>query len=206
MQQGKAQPRLVTTTGAAEPYKAGEILTFSGRRVRPTELEPRDIDPGDIAHALSNQCRFTGHCKRYYSVAQHCVHVSLELLGPVNVTSPTSERGLMLAGLLHDATEAYLMDLASPIKALPEFAPFKAIEKKIAAAIEARFGLHPGALSDARVKTVDRRLLATEARDLMRGAFNLDTAIEPYRWEVTPWSPERAREAWLNQFYALGGC
>ena len=86
------------------------IQTVSGRRVNPLDPSPADIDVHDIAVALSNQCRFGGHTRRYYSVAQHACIVSDQML----------ERGSSahdaLWGLLHDASEAYLVDLPHPLK------------------------------------------------------------------------------------------
>ena len=86
------------------------IQTVSGRRVNPLDPSPDDIDVHDIAVALSNQCRFGGHTRRYYSVAQHACIVSDQML----------ERGAdaqdALWGLLHDASEAYLVDLPHPLK------------------------------------------------------------------------------------------
>ena len=81
------------------------MVTYTGKEFYPLDPNPADIDIKDIAHALSNCCRFAGHIKSFYSVAQHSVIVS-ELCEPENA----------LAGLLHDASEAYLSDIARPVK------------------------------------------------------------------------------------------
>ena len=86
----------------------GPITTSPRRWAGPN---PDDIRIEDIAHALSNQCRFAGHAREFYSVAEHSVHVS-QLCLPEHA----------LWGLLHDASEAYLVDLPRPLKLLPEFA------------------------------------------------------------------------------------
>jgi len=88
-----------------EQRKGDWIQTFSGRQYWPLDPRPEDVDVQDIAHHLSNLCRFTGACKRYYSVAEHSVHVSY--LVPSR---------LALVGLLHDASEAYCNDIARPVK------------------------------------------------------------------------------------------
>src|ERR1039457_118422 len=87
----------------------GFIGTFSGLRFWPLDPNPEKILIDDIAHALAHQCRFGGHASRFYSVAEHSVHVS-RLCPPEDA----------LWGLLHDASEAYLVDLPRPLKQLPE--------------------------------------------------------------------------------------
>lgn len=81
------------------------IRTFSGKWIYPLDPRLDEIDLGDIAHALSNLCRFTGHCQ-FYSVAEHSCYVA------ATVTDPR----LRLPALLHDAAEAYLGDIAAPNK------------------------------------------------------------------------------------------
>jgi hypothetical protein len=191
------------TDNVGRPYRLGEILTFTGRRVRPLDLRPEDIDPLDIAHALACQNRFTGHAREPYSVAQHCVLVSL-LMGETmpRGASARDVAHASLCGLLHDASEAYLVDVASPVKNLPELARFREIEEDIQAAIEQRFGLHPGDLHSAAVKAADRTMLATEARDLMPDGFNLE-GVTPDPARVVPWSWYAAQARWLDTLEAL---
>ena len=80
--------------------KGDWMQTHSGIQFWPLDPRPEDILIEDIAHALSNQCRFAGHCCFHYSVAQHSVLVS------ENVPAQDA-----MWGLLHDAGEAYLVDL-----------------------------------------------------------------------------------------------
>src|SRR5690606_5290032 len=86
---------------AYEPRLGDWMQTFTGRAVYPLDLRPDDIDIQDIAHALSMQCRYAGHTRQFYSVAEHSVHVArwCRQYGPAAA----------LEGLLHDATEAYLV-------------------------------------------------------------------------------------------------
>ena len=98
----------------------GFIGTFSGLRFWPLDPNPEKILIADIAHALAHQCRFGGHASKFYSVAEHSVHVS-KLCLPEHA----------LWGLLHDASEAYLVDLPRPLKLLPEFAPYREAERRL---------------------------------------------------------------------------
>ena len=112
------------------------IQTVSGRRVNPLDPSPADIDVHDIAVALSNQCRFGGHTRRYYSVAQHACIVSDQML----------ERGSSahdaLWGLLHDASEAYLVDLPHPLKHRSELGrQYREAEGRLEEVLLERFGL-----------------------------------------------------------------
>lgn len=128
------------------------IETVSGKSFHFLEPSDDEIDITDIAYALSNMCRYTGHSKRFYSVAEHSIYVA-QLLPPE----------LRLAGLLHDASEAYLGDVSSPLKQLlPEY---KEIEKTVEAAIARRFELlYP---HDPLIKQMDLQQLCTEAHHLL---------------------------------------
>jgi hypothetical protein len=132
----------------------GSITTFSGIRFWPLIPNPADIRIEDIAHALSNQCRFAGHASKFYSVAEHSVHVS-KLSAPEDA----------LWGLLHDASEAYLVDLPRPLKLLPEFAPYREAEHRLQRAVAARFGLPPD--QPASVTEADDTMLWIEAHSLL---------------------------------------
>jgi hypothetical protein len=170
------------------------IQTLSGRRVNPFDAAPEDIDPADIARALSNICRFGGHSRAFYSVAQHSAIVA-DLLEARGATP-----GELLAALLHDAAEAYLGDLPHPLKHRSELgAGFRAAEKRLEAVIAERFTLPDAA---ARIKPLDRSLLATERRIFSEVTWHwpeLDGA-EPLDLEIEPWSPARAQEEFLRRY------
>lgn len=137
------------------------ILLHSGRYFSFTEPTPLTIE--EVAHALAHICRFTGHCRRFYSVAQHSVLVS-RLVPPE----------LALQGLLHDAVEAVMGDMSGPLKRL--FPEYKALEHRIEAVVLAGFGL-PAEL-DPRVKRADLVALRTEQRDLMNKRGGLWTCLD----------------------------
>lgn len=128
------------------------LLTASGKKFDPVDPQPDMIDLVDIANGLSNECRFAGQCRFFYSVAQHSVLVS-QNVPPENAWE----------ALLHDAAEAYIKDIPAPIKRL--LPDYRALEEKIETAIRLRFGLP--AIKSPVIKHADLVLLATERRDLM---------------------------------------
>lgn len=182
------------------------IQTFSGRAFYPLDPQPEDIVIGDIAHALSLQCRFTGHTRASYSVAQHSINVAtvIELKGG----SPSEA----LWGLMHDASEAYLVDVARPVKHTPEMSPYRAAEKRVMAAVCKRFDLP--LQEPPIVKMSDNILLAVEAHTLMAplrrpGWEYWDRFLEQVpdggvRIEIdVPW--RTVRQAFMATFERLGG-
>lgn len=168
----------------------GEIIVHSGRLVNVLNPEPADIDINDIAHSLSMQCRFTGHTREFYSVAQHSVLVA-----------NNSPSAYALYGLLHDASEAYLSDIARPVKKHPDFEVFyKAAEARLQDAIYYHFDLEPE--TPVAVMEVDNILLRTEARDLMPSTFPVypgETLVE----EIIPWTQHRAKKEFIQKFMEL---
>lgn len=133
-----------------EPKIEPWIETVSGKHFHFLNPSDDEIDIEDIAYALANNCRFNGHCDRFYSVAEHSVFVSSLL-----------PKELQLAGLLHDAAEAYLTDIPSPIK---QFMPeYKTLEHTVETAIARKFGLPEDVFSQQQIKEADIRQLMTEA-------------------------------------------
>lgn len=176
-----------------------QILTATGRYFDFANPDPASIEIEDIAIALSRACRFTGHTREFYSVAQHSVYVSYFV--------PQEHA---LAGLLHDASETYMGDMNTPLKQLlPEY---KAIERRVERAICARFGLaYP---FDPCVKQADLRMLITERRDLMAKPLpeNVQTdttawadfdGIRPLATRIRGLHSDDARQVFLNRFYEL---
>lgn len=174
------------------------IQTVSGRRVDPFSLAVEDIEVGDIAQALANQCRFGGHCRRFYSVAQHSCLVS-DL-----VRERGGDAAAALWALLHDAPEAYLSDLPHPLKHFSELGRlYREAEERLQRAITERFELPsdpPPALREA-----DRALLAAERRALMVESWDWPEleGVAAAEVEIAPWTPERSAREFLTRYERL---
>lgn len=158
-----------------------EILTYTGKRFDLHEPDTELIDPRDIAHSLANLCRFNGHTREFYSVAQHCCLVA-DLV-------PEEDK---LAALLHDATEAYVGDMVRPLK---QWMPaYQDVEDWIWERITTRFDLVPEL--PVSVRHADLVALATERRDLMPtdpAIWDCLIGIEPTAETIRPWTPAEAR-------------
>lgn len=168
-----------------------DILTYGGHYFDFMAPEQCQVDIATIAHALAHICRFTGHVREFYSVAQHSVMVSY-LVPPEHA----------LAGLLHDAPEAFIGDVAAPLKQL--LPDYKAIEKRVEAAVLGAFGL-PAKLPTC-VKHADLVMLATEQRDLMPAidhTWNTIIGIEPLMTTIQPQTPAQAKVIFLQRFTEL---
>lgn len=188
----------------ADQRHQGKIITYSNGWIHPLEPDPENIEIGDIAHALSNQCRFTGHTKEFYSVAQHSVIVSEWLEHRYDDMDP-SYGSEVLWGLLHDASEAYLSDIARPVK---NTEPLKSVyheaEDRLTRAIAEHFGLElpmPAVVTEA-----DNVVLVTEARDLMHGIGGWSAEyqkIDMLPDVIQPWGPKRAKREFLARYEFL---
>lgn len=173
------------------------IETVSGIHFEFLDPKPEQIKVADIAHALSMNCRFVGQCRKFYSVAEHSWHVARLLEGtPLEV---------QMAGLLHDASEAYITDVASPVKQyMPEY---QKMEDGIMSAIAEKYGfeypLHPA------VKRADRVMLATEAHHLLpsRGEswdmWKYEKRLVLDAYKPIGMQPETAQQVFLDKFFEL---
>lgn len=168
------------------------IQTWSGRQFWPLDARPEEVFIDDIAWMLAQQNRWKGATKVPINIAQHSLMVS-RLCDPA----------FALQGLLHDATEAYLGDMASPVKSqMPEF---QRAEENLWIVICERFGL-PVSLHES-VKRADAVALHTESRDLMfPPPLEWRTHLPPATEEnIVVCGPVTAANSFLHRFHELGG-
>ena len=170
------------------------ISTFTGQKAYPLDLCAEQIYLPDIAHSLALTCRFRGHCREFYSVAQHSVLAAQ--LAPDN---------LKMAALLHDAAEAYLFDVPYPIKSSVDVNghPFDFLESDILLQIGRMFGVNPDDMNDPVIKMIDRKLCMTEGRDLGLPIDQWNLGVEPYEFTIEPWWWENAEGRFLDCFECL---
>ena len=179
------------------PLGSGRIFDFSAPR-------PEMIDVYDIAWSLAKLCRFNGHCRAFYSVAQHSCVVA-ELIG-------TEDPFAKVHALLHDAHEAYIGDIIAPLKRYLDNDLLKILEARIDTAIFAHIGIeHPNTDLKKRIKHADLVALATECRDLLDWPeknpqlIDIEDIIDikdiaPAPFIITPQEWQRAGEEWTDAF------
>ena len=167
----------------------GWIQTYTGARFWPLDPRPEEVSITDIAASLSNTCRYSGHTRGFYSVAQHSVLVSRHVK-PQNA----------LWGLLHDAGEAYLFDAVRPIKG--HIRDIRDIEDRIMRAVCDRFNLPHEMPGD--VRQIDEAILTDEKRCLMAPCeYDWGLSHPGIHIDIKPMSPGDAREMFLDRFKEL---
>lgn len=172
-------------------HRRESICTFTGLEFFPLDPRAADVRVEDLAHATAQKVRYTGHCRFFYSVAQHGVFVQ-EILARLGESIE-----VQLLGLMHDTTEAYLPDVASPIKG--SIQGFRDIEAKVWLAIAEAFGL-PEKMPKV-VKAADAEAFRHERPQLLpRVDWWNETPPELAHEDLTSWTPEYAKSVWLDRF------
>ncbi|MHC4616275.1 MAG: HD domain-containing protein [Planctomycetota bacterium] len=173
------------------------IETASGKAFWYDNVEPDVIEPCDVIHSLSQQCRYLGHCARFYSVAEHTCHV-VDLL-------PDQ---LKLFGILHDWSEAYTGDLPKPMKLL--LPKYSEIEEKIQNAIYTKFaGRLPTPDEHHEIKRADLMSLKAEVLALSHslgytwGSWFQDIPAPEFR--VHCWDCEKAKNELFDRWLTIEG-
>lgn len=194
-----AEPRVLVAANGNEPQhklaRRGDFIqTFTGKQFWPLDPRADEVDIRDIAHALAMQCRYAGHCLRFYSVSEHSVLLARWLAAKYGAA-------MGLAGLLHDATEAYLIDVPRPIK--PALEGYKRIESDVYYAVAKRFNL-PHEIPD-EVHEADSRILLDERAQNMAPATYTGgwPDAEPLGVRLQFWSPDTADIHFMHEFRRL---
>lgn len=174
-----------------------KIMLASGALFDIADPDGSEFTLQDIAHGLGRVCRFAGQTSRFYSVAEHCFHVSSLV--------PLEHKR---AALLHDAAEAFIGDVTRPLKAL--LPDYRAIEANVEAAIQRRFlgHLDTTAIHHPAIKAVDLAMCAVEARELMPNVARYWSGMpaDPEAWERAKGrrlncdKPEFATALWLRSW------
>jgi len=173
---------------------APEIMMYSGKYFNFLTPETSEFTIEDVALALSRINRYTGHTKFPYSVAQHCVLGSLQF----------EDKKLALEFLLHDTSEAFMGDVATPLKRM--LLEYQEIEKRVEKAVAERFGTTFPMLPET--KEADIRMLATEVIQLMPPAaqqWEILRGVQPYKVDIDMWTPVQAECAYIRRFNELTG-
>jgi len=172
-----------------EPRIGGWIQTFTGDRIYPLDPQPDEISIEDIAHSLSMQCRYNGHCNNFYSVAEHSLLLSY-LVDPEYA----------LDALLHDSSEAYLADIPRPIK--PFLKGYYEHEDALMHKIADKFKFN-WPLPD-QVKEYDMRILNDEREQNMNECeYEWDDYGEPVGVSLMFLSPAGAEKVFLERYFEL---
>lgn len=212
------------------PARKGDWMqTFTGRQFWPLDPRPDEIDVLDIAHSLGHQCRYAGHTRRFYSIAEHCILMSLwiqERALALADQAPTEleAAAIRVAGhvearwaLFHDASEAYVVDVPRPLKRY--LRDYAAIETGVQIAIAQRFEL-PGIVTASLagdptpralvlppiVHEADNRILLDERAQLLStppAPWGIED-LEPLGVGIDALTPARATEAYLARLESLG--
>lgn len=164
--------------------------TYTGRQFWPMDPRADEIHIADIAHALSQLCRYNGHTLTHYSVAEHCVHLSYAV---------SAEAALW--ALLHDATEAYVGDMVRPLKRhMPKYS---AVEDHLMTVIAECFGL-PGQRPPDEVSMADTRIIIDEKEALMGpGPADWGLPFPRLGVKIHAWDAPTAEAAYLARFDEL---
>jgi hypothetical protein len=176
-----------------------QIETHSGKLFDYLQQRPVDMDSDSIAHALGNICRFTGHCREFYSVAAHSL-LCVELARKRDLSSR-----LCLLALVHDAHEAYVGDINSPLKRALN-GNFADLDTQAALVAHAALGITPPTLHEKiQVKALDLTALMTEARVLMpSGGRNWSISEQPDdEVEVVCLPPKEGARRWLTMYKTM---
>lgn len=166
------------------------ISLFSGGRWYPLDPRVEEVKIEDIAHSLSLLCRYNGHCRFFYSVAEHCW-----------LLSKAVPKEYQLEALLHDASEAYTSDIPRPFKYSKNMNAFRKVEDLNAAVVYKFAGLkYP---ESAVVKDFDRRIVRNEGEVLLPNCTWFENLERVPNTEIIGIAPKKMEQLYLERYYEL---
>ncbi len=178
-----------------EGRPGGWYETFTGKRFFVLDPRPEDVCIKDIAHSLSQVVRYRGHALRFYTVAEHSVHVAREV----------RKRGgcytEILRGLLHDAAEAYTGDVPSPIKSsIPALRKSDAAIERV---IMEKYGVM--VKFPPWIKAIDTNIIVDERRAIMCPSGNVWATdhLPPLGIDIRCWNSQQAEAEFSMEFHKL---
>lgn len=172
------------------------MQTFTGEMFDVFQPNKWQIHMADISHALSMLCRYGGHSRNFYSVAEHCFLIAEHFVDQ-------GENDLARVALLHDATEAYMGDVIRPLKL--HFPLYRQVEDVLQEIIFTKFGIPPEI--PLEVKRADLRITGDERLALLhKRPWSPDIDSLPYLdVDIHSWEPHRAKKNYLDLYGSLFG-
>jgi uncharacterized protein len=198
------EAKVIPFPPAASPWSGGDdgrawFRTLTGRQFFYDDPGAYPYELDEIAHALANMCRFAGHLRDFYSVAEHSVYVAEHV-----ASVPGVDIRRVRAALIHDGSEAFALDIPRPMKRTPAFAEYRRLEDEIQRAILRRFGLlefH----DDPGMKIADAAVLHEEKVQLRGRADYWDLGVERARMKIRGFKPLDAKAFFLDAWRRFGG-
>lgn len=168
------------------------IQTFTGEMFDVFNPQMEHINLKDISHALSMLCRYGGHCREFYSVAEHCVLMAGHF-------EKSGEPELARAALLHDATEAYMGDVVRPLKS--QLPLYRDVENRLQRLIFLNYGVYSEVPKEVKIADL---CITTDEREmlLLPRPWSIDP-VEPLGVELQCWTHDQAEQAWLDSYWRL---
>lgn len=170
---------------------ATEVETYTGNFVDLANPDPETITIADIAHHLSQQCRYTGATPRFYSIAEHAVLVAKKL------AEDGHDLETQLQGLHHDDSEYVLLDVPRPLKLMFREATtlYDDLTEKMDVAIGQALGIPPTFLKNPVVKDADNWALLVEARSGLVPSRGAGWGASGHNWSIEQEELEEGHEA-----------
>lgn len=192
-----AQPEDTASVESSPGRSRGWMGTSTGKKFYPLAPSADDVDIRDIARGLSMTCRYAGQTKRFYSVAEHCVFVSMYV--PWQYAREA---------LVHDAAEAYIGDMIRPLKHQPEMVEFRRAEATIEKCVLEHIGIVSTTTSRAAIKEIDNRILVDEISTLSAcPSYYLESPLlktmQPLGVTLRCYNPAEAEKWFLQRYEAL---